>query len=211
MSSPICFIDRPIFDAMIVYCWMKEKYGNIPVKLELSNEQLSSFPDLPIEYHEDGYPLSSVMTFMGSLEYTGSWKKRWDNRNDVLADFNKSQRKINVGKGAFKSYDMPLPLYHIENVAFYFVGDADRIEYLIKRHLPGIGKKISQGYGFFKSFKIKPAQRRLFDDFLLRPIPVASAMHYEYSDTNNYEIRFCGYRPSYYLPENQAKCIYPVL
>lgn len=211
MATPLGFIDRPVFDALIVYCWMKEKYGHVPVKLELPNDKLSSFPGLPIEYHKDGYPLSSVMLFMKDLEYTGSWKKRWANKHDALADFKKSKRKVHTGKGAFKSYDMPIPLHNIKTVWFYFVGDADKVKHLIDRHLTGIGKKISQGYGFFKSFEIKPAAKQLFSDILLRPIPIASAMNYRYSETSPYSIRYCGYRPSYYLSENQAKCIYPSL
>ena len=209
MTTPLCFIDRPLFDALIVYCWMKEKYGHIPVELNLPPEQLSSFPGLPIDYHSDGYPLSSLMLFLKDLEYEGSWKKRWANKHDALADFKKSIRKVHTGKGAFKSYDMPLPLHNIASVWFYFQGDAKKVEYLINRHLAGIGKKISQGFGFFKSFEIKPASKKLFEDILLRPIPVASAIHYRYTDTNPYSIRYCGYRPSYYLKENQAKCIYP--
>lgn len=209
MATPLCFIDRPIFDALIVYCWMKEKYGHIPVKLELPPEKLSSFPGLPIDYHLDGYPLSSMMLFFKDLEYEGSWKKRWASRHDALADFKKSKRKVHTGKGALKSYDMPLPLHNIKTVWFYFQGDAKKVEYLIKRHLTGIGKKISQGFGFFKGFEIKPAARQTFDDILLRPIPVASAINYPYTDTNSYVIKYCGFRPSYYLPENQAKCIYP--
>lgn len=212
MSSPICFIDRPIFDALIVYCWMKEKYGNVPVKLDLPQEELSSFAGLPIEYHSDGYPITSLMIFdnQEDLQYQGSWKKRWANRHDSLADFGRTQRKIHTGKGAFKSYDMPLPLHNIDFAVFFFKGDAEEVSRLIDRHLAGIGKKISQGYGFFESYKIQPASDILFDRMLLRPIPVASAMNSDIIERDpNYHIKFCGYRPSYYLSENQAKCIYP--
>jgi hypothetical protein len=221
MESPLCFMDRPIFDALIVYCYMKEKYGNVPVNLELDENQLKYFPDLPIEYHPDGYPLSSVMMwetqyppesntpFCEDFEFEGSWKKRWCSKHDVLADFGKNLRKVHTGKGAFKSFDVPLPLHNIESVHFYFVGDLERVKYLIDKHLTGIGKKISQGYGFFKTYGVSPGHRQLFEDILLRPVPIKSAIHYRYHETNPHVIKFCGYRPSYYLQENQAKCLYP--
>jgi hypothetical protein len=186
---------------------MKDKYGNIPVKLDLPPEKLSEFPELPIEYHVDGYPLSSIMLFSEDIEYEGSWKKRWCSKHDDLTDFKKNKRKIHTGKGAFKSYDMPLALHNISSVWFYFEGDANEVSRLIDRHLTGIGKKISQGYGFFSSYKIQPAAAMLFDDILLRPIPVEHAIKYR----SPHHIRYCGYRPSYYLPENQTKCIYPNL
>lgn len=214
MSSPLCFIDKPIFDALVVYCWMKEKYGNIPVKLDLPAEKLSEFPGLPIAYHKDGWSISSVMLFDCDYKlahYEGSWKKRWCVKHDFLADFSKNQRKINTGKGYFKSFDSPLPLYDIRTVWFYFKGDAERVKKLITDHLPGIGKKISQGYGFFDDFVIDPAADDIFDMFLLRPIPLNSRLSKHYKETNDHSIRFCGYRPSYYLPENQTKCIYPSL
>lgn len=211
MSAPICFIDRPIFDALIVYCWMKEKYGNVPVQLELSDEELSKFPGLPIDYHRDGYPISSIMMFDTGdyVKYNGSWKKRWANKQDDLADFGKTQRKVHTGKGAFKSYDMPLPLHKIPEVTFYFQGNAADVKYFIDRHLSGIGKKISQGYGFFESYEIREAHRQTFDDILMRPIPISSAMYQKYPDNADYRIKYCGYRPSYYLDSNMAKCIYP--
>lgn len=209
-SSPICFTDRPIFDALIVYCWMKEKHGNVPVKLDLPPEELSKFPGLPIDYHKGGYPLSSFMLFSESIKYTGSWKKRWANKHDALADFKKTQRKVHTGKGAFKSYDTPLPLHNIKEGMFFFKGDAAEVSRLIDRHLSGIGKKISQGYGFFKSYKIEEAADKIFDRMLLRPIPVISAMKTDIVKRDpNYHIKYCGYRPSYYLRENQTKCIYP--
>lgn len=209
MATPLCFTDRPIFDALIVYCLMKERYGHVPVKLELPPEKLSEFPGLPIDYHADGYPLSSMMLFIEDYLYSGSWKKRWCSKHDVLADFKKSKRKVHTGKGPLKSYDMPLPLHDIKKVWFYFQGDAKEVTRLIDRHLTGIGKKISQGYGFFKSFEIESASGKIFEDILLRPIQIASAMYSRYTETNPYIIRYCGYRPSYYLQENQAKCIYP--
>lgn len=210
LSSPICFTDRPLFDALMVYCWMKEEHGNVLVQLDLPPGKLSSFPGLPIEYHKDGYPLSSVMMFSENIEFMGSWKKRWASKHDGLADFKKTQRKVHTGKGAFKSYDMPLQLHNIKEVMFFFKGDATKVSYLIDRHLTGIGKKISQGYGFFESYRIEKAADKIFDHMLLRPIPAISAMKTDIVKRDpNYLIKYCGYRPSYYLQENQTKCIYP--
>ena len=213
MSWPICFVDRPIFDGLMVYCWMTEKYGNIPVRLDLLAEQLCEFKGLPIDYHKDGYPLSSIMLFDKGqdAQYTGSWKKRWAEKSDGLADFKKSKRKFHAGKGAFKSYDMPIQLHNIKTVWFYFKGDAEEVGRLIDQHLAGIGKKISQGNGFFDSYEIESADDRIFEDILLRPIPIEYSLNARYTETTPHVIRYCGYRPSYYLHENMKKCIYPSL
>ena len=153
MESPICFIDRPMFDGILIYCYMREKYGNIAVDFNFDN-----LNDFPIKNHKDGYSLASIMFFDKELstQYMDSWKKRWDNQNDDLADFKGRVRKVSTSMEQFKSYNIPLNLFKINKVWFYF--ESDNIEYverLINNQLAGIGKKVSQGYGFFKDFEIK--------------------------------------------------------
>lgn len=212
MSSQICFYDRPLFDALIVYCHLKELYGDIRRDFDTPKEKLSEFPGLPIEYH-DGYPLSSLMMFdkMSCVEDTARVKKRWCSKHDSLADFGKSRKRIDTGKGHFKSFDLPLPIYDIDAVQFYFIGDAEKVKYLIDRHLKGIGKKTAIGYGAFSEYKISEAHHLIFQQMLLRPIPVEDICFSDMELSGEYEIKYCGYRPSYYKPENMKKCIYPKL
>jgi len=213
MSSPVCFYDRPCFDSLVVYCHLREEHGDIRRDLNTATENLDEFPGLPIEYHPDGYPIASLMMFDKTecLEDIQRVKKRWCSKHDALSDFGKAKRRIDTGKGHFKSFDLPLPLYHIDTVYFYFKGDADKVKYLIDKHLRGIGKKTAIGYGEFSSYKIQDAHERIFEDMLLRPIPVEYACFSRQFQTTPHHIRYCGYRPSYYKPENMKKCVYPNL
>ena len=217
LNAPICFLERPNFDSMLIYCYMREKYGNLMVDLDMSGDQLSNFPDLPIPYHADGYPLASVMCWdpKKAVEYTGSWKKRWDNRNDDLADFQGKVRKVRINSQEYKSYDIPLNLWSIPEVCFYFESDnPQRVQQLVLQELAGIGKKVSQGFGMYSGFEITESDKD-FKKEILRPLRadmkssqkiVTNAMKTPPVYIAN---RYCAWRPPYYLPENFAQCFYP--
>jgi hypothetical protein len=205
MTSPIAMIDKPVFDGLLLYAVMREKYGNIAV--DLTPDDLNA---IPVKWHEDGFPLSSVMFFDDSTESTGSWKKRWDGKNDHLADFGKLIRKIKVSGEKFKSYDMPLCLVDVRQAFFYFESDdVQRVQYLLLNHLAGIGKKVSQGYGFYSKFKIEESGKS-FETEVLRPrklgLPSTNRiiMH-----GGAFPIRYATWRPSYWNQENYTQCIYP--
>lgn len=212
MDSPLCFIARPCFDGILLYCLMKEKYGNILVEFDKG-----VIAELPIIQHPDGFPLSSLMFFEKSIEYLGSWKKRWDNKNDDLSDFKKRKRKFPTGEGLLKSYDMPLNLWNIPRVWFYFQShDVQRVQYLLLTQLAGIGKKVSQGYGFYRSFDIREENEISFDSHILRPrkIGISSTTKlikriWKKNDGFTLSQRFCSWRPPYTLSENFEKCFYP--
>ncbi len=215
MESPICFIERPNFDAILIYCYMREKYGNLNVQLDINPDV---FPDLPIPYHKDGFPLASIMfwdTDM-AIEQTGTWKKRWDNKNDDLADFGKNIRKVSTAQSQFKSYDMPLSLMSVPEVWFYFDSDnVQAVQRLILTQLAGIGKKVSQGYGMYSGFEITDSDKS-FKNEVLRPLKCDS--EFTKNVLNNIFVsgkeftlnqRYCAWRPSYWDPANFAKCYYP--
>lgn len=198
--SPICFIDQPVFDSIIAYALIKEKQGSVIQKLNL--DQIDDFSELPIKKHKDGYFISSVMFFNENINSTGSWKKRWANKYDFIADFGKSKRKINITRSEFKSYDVPINLYSIKQGWFYFDSDnIDRVKELIDKYIVGIGKKISQGYGFFDSYTIESSNVN-FDKILMRPIPANK------TDLPGI-IKYTGWKPPYWLPANMDLCKCP--
>ncbi len=199
LSSQICFIDRPVFDSILARCYILEKYGGIEQNLSIDN--VDSFDDLPIKKHGDGYFLSSIMFFDKALNSTGSWKKRWQNKHDGMVDFGKTKRRVQINKGGFKSYDTPLNLYSIKKIWFYFEGDPDKVRHLVSKRLVGIGKKVSQGFGWFSRFEITASDKD-FDTELLRPIPLGKTKLPG-------ELRYCGWKPPYWLPENMCNCVYP--
>ena len=221
LTAPVCMIDRPIFDGILIYCYMKEKFGNMYVDLRGKIDK-DHFPDLPVRYHADGFPLSSIMFFDRSIESTGSWKKRWDNKNDDLSDFGKNIRKIKTSGGAFKSYDMPMALHDINQCWFYFESDdIERVQYLILTQLAGIGKKTSQGFGFYSEFRIDDAEIDMdFDIDVMRPrkldLPSTKKL-IEYRLTAamqqkkpcGFQNQYCSWRPAYWDADNYNWCIVP--
>lgn len=208
MKTPICFIDRPIFDAIIAYCYAREFLGN-RFKQGLSYDKLIDFEAMPIKRHKDGYFISTWMMWEQEIEFTGSWKKRWANEHDHLADFGKQKRKVRINAGEFKSYDMPMALHSIPEVWFYFDSDnVGEVERLLVKHLFGIGKKTSQGYGEFEDFKIEESGFDFFSE-PCRPVPISEEKYFAMmkNTKQSISVQYTGYRPPYWLPENQGYCL----
>lgn len=205
LKSAVSFVELPTFDGLLAWCYMKDKYGSVPQKLNLAKEELESFDDLPLVKHEDGYFMASWMRFDEgkALEFTGSWKKRWANEHDHLADFGKKVKKVRVTAGEYKSYNMPIVLHRVRDVWFYF--DSNNVEE-VKRllsHLWGIGKKTSQGYGEISIFNIEQVDYNPFEQ-IIRPIPVKQD---DLKNLRMINMRLMGWKPPYWLPENQEFCI----
>jgi len=203
MISPICFIDLPVFDGIIAYAYCKEKLGNNFVQ-KLSIDNLIDFSEMPIKKHKNGYFIASQMFFDNNINFNLSWRKRWESKYDFLVDG--KNRKIRTNKGEFKSYDMPLNLYSIPEV--YFIFDSDNISevgQLINKYIVGIGKKISQGYGFYSDYYIEKIDID-FDKKIYRPIPL-DLLPCELND--NYEIKFTSWKPPYWYQNNFELCVIP--
>jgi len=207
LTDPICFIDRPVFDSILAYAYVKEKNGFVAQKLNLTKEEMIDFSLMPLKLHKNGYFIASQMFFDEAINFTGSWKKRWDNQHDYLVDFGEGKkRKIEINKGEFKSYDMPLNLYSIPEVYFVFDSDnVNEVERLIEKHIAFIGKKGSQGYGMFDTFSIDEIDLD-FDKNILRPIPVEFLIG---KDKEGYEIKYTSWKPPYWLPINFEVCGVP--
>lgn len=206
LKSPVSFIELPTFDGILAWCYMKDKYGIVEQKLTIDNPE--SFDDMPLCKHPDGYFIASWIQYEKekSIEFTGSWKKRWDNRHEHLTDFGKKVRKVRSNAGEYKAYDMPIVLQNIKDVWFFFASEnIERVRYLVANHLWGIGKKTSQGYGEIDSFEITEIDNNPFLETVLRPIPVNQT---DLSNLQNLSVKLMGYRPPYWLPENQTFCLY---
>lgn len=180
LDSAICFSELPLFDGILAYCYVKDKLGFVPRSLNYNQDEMEKFfkemqfDKIPLRLHEDGYFLASYMQYNKSSEesFSGSWKKRWANKHDKFADFGKSKRVIEIGKGKFKSYDTLLNLHAIDKVWFYFDSDnISEVERLLSKHLYGLGKKTSQGYGKIKSMILEQIDYNPFEK-VIRPVPI---------------------------------------
>ena len=210
MKTPICFIDKPIFDAIISYCYAREFLGDkFKQSLNYDENDLLDFEAMPIKRHKNGYFISTWMMWKREVEYTGSWKKRWASEHDHLADFGKLKRKVRINAGEHKSYDMPINLHHIPEVWFYFDSEnVKEVKRLIDNWIFGIGKKTSQGYGEFSSYVIESSDFDFFSE-RCRPIPISEDKFLKMMEAPNQNITvsYTGYRPPYWLPQNQTYCL----
>ena len=42
-KTPIVFIERPLFDGILAFCYMRENYGEFDQKLNLTEEEIVDF------------------------------------------------------------------------------------------------------------------------------------------------------------------------
>lgn len=203
LASPISFLEKPVFDSLLAYCYMREKLGGFEQKLDLLHEECIDFPSLlPLKSKESAgakYSIASWMFWEESQckEFQESYKKRFDFYNDSVLHFNGKTEKIAIDKGEFKSYDIPFTVYSIPRVWFFFESEeVSDVIFLLKKHLMGIGKKTAYGFGRIKSFLLQECEEDPFVR-IIRPIP---------AEQPTPDTRFCGFRPPYWARINQRHC-----
>lgn len=207
LLTPMAFIDLPTFDGVLSYAFAREsnKENHFVQKLNYDKDELIDFSKMPLRMHENGYFIASQMYHSESIESVQRWKKRWANKNDNIADFGKNKRKVDISRGVFKSYDMPIITKDIEKVWFYFQSDdIEQVENLINKWIHFLGKKKSQGFGEIKNFEIT----KDFFNFaeIYRPIPCEFV---DISQIKSFRLNYCAWKPPYWMPENFAKCVVP--
>lgn len=116
-------------------------------------------------------------------------------------------KRIRINAGEFKSYDIPIVVFDLKTVWFYFQSDdVIEVERLIKTHLYGIGKKTAYGYGEVTGFTIDKIDFDPFVNSVIRPIPIEPT---DLTNGKNIKSKIMTWKPPYWLPENQTFCIAP--
>jgi len=152
----------------------------------------------------DGVPVASIMLPERELQYLDSWKKRFEGQYVQLCDFGRGRRRISVGSGKYRAYNVPLPAHAMNTARFYFVGQRD-VKDLLAKWLIGIGKKVSEGFGWLRQVRIRPSTVTAEQIFAMRPIPIALAERLGISGHRE----VCAWRPPYWSRENVQECIVP--
>jgi hypothetical protein len=209
LATPISFIDIPTFDGILSYAFAREKLKGqgFAQKLNISKEEMIDFSEMPIIMHEKGYFMASRMFWneAKAVEQTQRWRKRWANEHDHIADFGKQIRKVRINAGEFKSYDMPMRVVAIDKVWFFFQSASmQEVDRLVRKWIYFIGKKRSQGYGEISFFNIEKSDFEFSGAF--RPIP-AEIFGIDLERFGKMEIRYCAWRPPYWLPDNFEQCV----
>jgi len=201
MRSSVVTTDYIFLDGLISSAVFKDcvpNYYDIP---ENRNE-LIHIP-LPLKQYGTKEPFYAAS--IGFADKIVEGIDHWRKRTEI-----ESKKKIQVGSGQYKMYDMPMPTMWAESWIFYANGNADEVRRLLTTHISAIGKKCSQGFGAVKSITVEPSAHDwsvVKDGVPMRPIPVSGA----YGSSLDCDVKmYYAYRPPYWHRLNMTQCYMPM-
>lgn len=201
LTSPYVSTDYIFFDALISSAvWqdaMQDKAYNI-------SENKTDIFQIPLPLKQIGtkepFYAASIGFPKQAIEGTARWRKQTDLE---------SKKKIRIGSGEYKRYDMPMPYTSAEEIVFYANGNKGEIERLLQ-YIPGIGKKRTQGYGNVRSWQVEQSEHDwsvVKDGVPMRPIPVSEAIPFNLKcDVTMY----FSINPPHWHRKNMTRCFMPL-
>ena len=197
-----------MLDAILSYCLQRENHRHIGYYAGTwRNREFDGINRLPevLGFHGE-IPLATRMQYdAGAPIYADSWKKRFEPKYAILADFGKAKRRIDTSSGQYRSFNMPLPARVIQEAWFFFIGDGTRVQELLDRWIWAIGKKPSEGFGVIKNITLHPWDINELEVLSMRPVPVEIAQSLGIQGMEQY----CAWRPPYWGRRNHARCVVP--
>lgn len=201
MRSPVVTTDYIFLDGLVSSAVFKDcvrAHYDMP---ENRNELI--YIPLPLKQH--GFDEPFYAASIGCADKIVEGVDHWRKRTEI-----ESRKKIQVGSGQYKMYDMPMPTMWAESWIFYANGDINEVRRLLTKHISAIGKKCSQGFGSIKHITIEPSERDwsvLKGGVPMRPIPVSGAGAFGLDcDVQMYY----AYRAPYWHRENMVQCYMPL-
>ena len=193
-------------ESVLYYHAMREQYGEQFVTYSGSDhEQRNPGVSLPIarcdEHGPRWYYAASFAQWGGGGIAIGAdhWNCRFDLSLVDLVDWKGKKARVEVASGPMKSYHMPIYYMHALFIDWYLFAHRVSVERLLP-FVTHLGKKASQGWGAVVRWEVE----RWSEDWsvrgeagrLMRAIPAEKGI-------------LLGFRPSYWLPKNQAICEVP--
>ncbi len=172
LTSPYVSTDYIFFDALISSAVWQDCMGDNAFNIPENKTDIFYIP-LPLKLMGTKEPFyaASIGFPKQAVEGTARWRKQTDIE---------SKKKIRIGSGEYKRYDMPMPYTSAEEIIFYANGNKAEIERLLQ-YIPGIGKKRTQGYGNVRLWRVEQAEHDwsiVKDGIPMRPIPVSEAAQF---------------------------------
>jgi CRISPR type IV-associated protein Csf3 len=209
MMTPICLGHPWInFDGILAHILLRkilsDNFYYLPSSMPIDFFELL---DLPLKKLECNSTLfiyhSSISFFEKEKIFIDKIYKRFEDRKMKFMDPGRAT-KIDITRGRFKNYIINLPYLPSSEIIFYGFGDIGEIKSLL-HYLPGLGKKIAAGFGFFKDFNIKEIKEDKSlvnqNNNAMRPIPC------EFLDERkNYEKVSLAYKFPYWARGNVKLC-----
>jgi CRISPR type IV-associated protein Csf3 len=194
-------------DGLLAYLLLRKLLGNnfytLPSNVPLDFFTLLQLPVKRLKGPEGFIYHASVSQFETDKLYIDKIYKRFDGQHMQYMDPGRSTR-IDTTRGRFKNYMIRLSCIPTPTVTFFGHGDIEEIETLVEK-LPGLGKKVSEGFGAFHSFEIEVIEQDKSlvneESKAMRPIPC------EFLDERkSYEKIALAYKFPYWAKENVALC-----
>ena len=195
-------------DSVLWYHAMRAEYGvQIVTSPGSDHEVCTPGVSLPIARCEEHGPLwyyaASFAQWAGSGIAMGQdhWSSRFDHSLVDLIDWRGKKARVEVSSGPLKSYRVPVYYIHALSIDWHLLALRSWVEWILP-FVTHLGKKGAQGWGAVLRWDIEPwhADWSVRDDAgnLMRAIPSSDGKG-----------QFAGFRPSYWMPKNQAICECP--
>jgi CRISPR type IV-associated protein Csf3 len=193
-------------DGILYYYAMRERYGpQVSTQPGQDHEVRVTGVSLPILRVNEHGPLwfyaASFAQWGIVAEGKEYWNKRFDFSAASLVGFGNKKAKVDIASSEYKAYHMPVFYRHSPTVSWFIECEPEWLSGLLP-HITHLGKKTSQGWGAISRWEIEP-QKQDFSVYgpageLMRSVPseVGGILY--------------GFRPSYWLPKNQARCALPI-
>jgi len=177
MQSPVC-LGHPWIagDGIIAHLINQERRGQdyytLPSKTPISQNFLYRGQTMPLAQTRDVFHASvaqfDVDKSMASV--TTLYKRFYEQQ---AHEVDTKTPKVHLNRGYFRAYMMRLPIIPARKVTFYFRGNMQEVLRLLS-YLPGIGKKVADGYGFYNSVSVEETLENyslVKDGVAMRPLP----------------------------------------
>jgi hypothetical protein len=201
LTSPYVTTDYIFFDALISSAVWQDVMQDRAFNIHENKTDVFHIP-LPLKLIGTKEPFYAAS--IGFPKYAVEGTARWRKQTEI-----ESKKKINIGSGEYKRYDMPMPYTSAEEIVFYANGNKEEIERLLQ-YIPGIGKKRTQGYGNVRTWKVELSDHDysvVKDGVPMRPIPVLEAASFDLKC--DVEMLFASKAP-YWHRANLTQCFMPL-
>lgn len=224
LGSPIAASDPYIhLDSFVAYAAGVGSIGHDGLaELEDGGEPLYFEEEMPFKQYQVGDEWVWATTAAGIATADGAdikererWSvTKWRAHFDDDPVHQSKETHINTSSGSFKSYNAALPYAGTDELTFFFEpatdAEPERVVELIERHVSGIGKKRSQGFGQIRDIEAVDATGTVesavyHNGRVLRSLPSKFAPIPDPSF--RYERRTV--RPPYWHAANQAMAVVP--
>jgi hypothetical protein len=213
LESPVAFIGYLTFDGFLSRLVWEDILGEDAFN---QSDILDDVYDIPLPIQEIGnkkkFFVCSIAQHQGKEQKT-NWLKMESSPLDMDPD--RTPRRVPWSTDM--RYSMPLIIVNTQALLFLVHGIKSEIWRLLST-ATHIGKKASQGYGKIKNFSIEsfPYLAQVIqdqDNEVLRPIPIEELdllpMPIKLVHGKNRRFQKIGYRPPYWHPLNQTRCLLP--